>query len=607
MAKSSKAVSKANENAAAGGVEFRWSWEVGRLLALIALSTVLWCFAFNRWTAETWQVPVEYGLKGPDGDTPGLLSHIKAAADGHFWPALSKQIPQLGAPFAGNWDDVPLVEQTIYSATGMLARLIGLFPAVNAAVMFAQILAAIGFYLVCRALHCDWRWAFAGALIFAFSQYPFARQLHHLQVLYFFHVPACLLVTWWLSSPEGIRFGDRRFWISAGIAALTGILHPYYTNMLVQLIGFACLVRFFRGDRKSVLVGAFLVAIAMATFLLMCANVFVYRWEHGANAGALVRAFHWLEFSALKPLDMLMPPPDHRFPAFAEFSQKYFKGVYVPGEVPPSSYLGILGIGAFVWLMIFSARRLFEQPPKLPPVEAWQVLWIGFYSVVGGFNCLVGAFGIQLFRSSNRYSIFILAIVLIFAVRRLSLLKWPSVRCYAVAVGAIFVGLWDQMPPRPYLEDIRALGETVEADRAFVAAMEERLPPGGMVYQIPIMRFPEEPAPGVPAYDHFRPYLHSKNLRYSFGSIKGRPEADWQQELARMDLRMVLTTLESYGFSALYINRNGFADKAEGILNALREMGRAEVIEHSQKDRVVVVLKPSSHPVKPYVGEFRSR
>ena len=575
--------------------------ETGRVCALLFLSIVIWCYAYNRWTAETWGVPLEYGIKGFDADTPGLLSNIKSTMDGHFWPFFLKNEPSLGAPFGANWNDFPLVEQLIYFFAGSLGMAIGLFPAVNFTVLFAHLLAAVMFYLVCRTLKCDWHWAFIGALVFAFSEYPFARSVHHLQVLYYFNVPLCLLVVWWLSSAEGLRIGEKRYWFAIAVAAVTGALHPYYTNMFVQLALIACAVKWLRGDRKTVLAGLSILAVSGAVFLLMCGNVFYYKFVYGPNPTALTRAFHWLEFSALKPLEMVMPSPDHRLPLFANFATNYFKSVFVPGEVPPSSYLGLAGIAALGWLVYVSLKRMLMKPPQLPPLEAWQVLWIVLYSVVGGFNCFAGAAGIQLFRSSNRYSIFILAIVLIYAVRQLSLLKLRGAGAFLLPAGIAIFALWDQTPRPPTMEQIRTLGSVVDADRQFVREMEERLPKNAMIFQLPIMNFPEEPIPGVAAYDHLRLYLHSKNMRFSFGDSKGRPESSWQQDLAKMEFGSAVDAMEYYGFSAIYINRNGFADKGESILQFLAKTGRNEFITNALGDRVCVILNPSSHPIKPYI------
>ena len=113
----------------------------------------------------------------------------------------------------------------------------------------------------------------------------------------------------------------------------------------------------------------------------------------------------------------------------------------------------------------------------------------------------------------------------------------------------------------------------VDADREFVGKMEATLPAGAMVFQLPIMEFPEMPAPGVPPYDHFRSYLYSKNLRYSFGSMKGRPREAWQKELGKRSLEEAVAEIKKRGFAAIYINRNGFPDRALPVEKALRAMG----------------------------------
>ena len=122
--------------------------------------------------------------------------------------------------------------------------------------------------------------------------------------------------------------------------------------------------------------------------------------------------------------------------------------------------------------------------------------------------------------------------------------------------------------------------------------METVLPPGSMVFQLPVMDFPESPLPGIPSYDHFRPYLYSQHLRFSFGSMKGRPREQWQHELQKLlldgaqinqeakkiqfntaNVRRAVDELQRLGFKAIYINRNGFPDRGKGLEEALLEIG----------------------------------
>ena len=165
----------------------------------------------------------------------------------------------------------------------------------------------------------------------------------------------------------------------------------------------------------------------------------------------------------------------------------------------------------------------------------------------------------------------ILAIALMYAAQRLTARQRetashkPSgslpLAAYAAAGALCCVILWDQVPRAPTATATAAIARQVEADREFVAAMEAALPDRAMVFQLPIMEFPEAPVPGVPPYDHFRPYLYSKNLRYSFGSMKGRPREDWQKELGKMAFKDAVAEIKNKGFAAIYINRNGFPDR----------------------------------------------
>lgn len=159
-------------------------------------------------------------------------------------------------------------------------------------------------------------------------------------------------------------------------------------------------------------------------------------------------------------------------------------------------------------------------------------------------------------------------------------------------MGLSLVVLWDQVPRPPTAEQQALIARQVEADRAFVAEMEAVLPEAAMIFQLPVMEFPESPLAGVPPYDHMRPYLYSSRLRYSFGSMKGREREKWQQEVQQKlvegatvdqqaqqirfsiaNVNRAIDEIQKRGFKALYINRNGFPDGGKGLEAALAELG----------------------------------
>ncbi len=547
---------------------------------------------------ESWQTPLTYLSQPEKGDVLTLFAGVKAAKEGHLHPFLFTNVPELGAPYIANWDDFPVTEKPLIYLTGFLARFIGLFAAANFAVMLAQVLAALSFYAACRMLDSAWHWSLAGALVFAFSRFAFAHGLHHLTVTWYWHVPLDLVVCAWIFRGEEIRPGGPRFFFALAVAFLTGIQNVYYTSLFLQFILIGGLVQAWRRGWRASLPAAAIIATTVAAFLLMNLNTLFYHLLQGGNAGAIVRNYQWLEIYGLKLVDLVVPPPDHPFPLFAWWGANHVKEVLLsPGEAPPSAYLGLIGLAALGWLALVSVRNVAEN--KRVPLEAWLILWIFLYAEVGGLNGIIGALGWQLFRATTRYSIVILGVALMYAVGRLSLKVKPSVASYAAAFLLALIALWDQTPPIATARDLAETAQAVASDRAFTEKLEARLPPHAMVFQLPIMAFPEGPVSGVGSYDHFRPYLYSHTLRFSFGSDKGRPQADWQRDLPRMPFLDAVHQLEDEGFSALYVNRNGFADKGEFLIKTLQSAGLNDLIENDRGTLFCVLLKPSAQPVLP--------
>lgn len=570
-----------------------------RIAALIVFAAVCWCYITGRTSVATWQVPLEYGVGagGADADAQLFLSHFQSAAENQYVPFLPKNIMRMGAPYYCSLSDYPQVEEWMFYLPGVLSKWIGLFAAANAAVLVAQLMACVCFYLVARVLDCKWWWAFAGGIAFGFAQFALARSIHHINVTNYWYVPVCLLIAGWITRNEIGALRGRRYLFCLGASFVIGMQNPYYTNMFLQLVILGAFYQYFRQGWKPAIEAAGVVAASAFGFFLMSLDTFWYHLTHGGNPNALVRPYIWLELSALKFMDMLVPPPDH--PLFGALGQAYYKMVAFPCEVPPSCYLGLLGIACLVWLIVVSVRRLVAVPGRNLPMEAWQVLWILAYSAVGGLNCLAGVFGVTVFRSSTRYCIFILPIVLLFALKRLSKKRIDTETGLVLAGVCALLALWDQTPPVPTDAKIETMAQVVDSDRQFTQTIEARLPKGAMVFQLPIMEFPECPAPGVPPSDHFRPYLHSKDLRFSFGAVKGRPAAQWQKALEKGSFPQVIHALETYGFAAVYVNRNGFQDRGEGVLNAFKQLGYDQVVQSKKGDLFCVMIHPDANPVLP--------
>ena len=558
---------------------------------VLSLTVILvWCWVYGRMSWLAWQTPLSYS-----GDVWLGLGFAKAFMDGDIFPVMYKSVAQLGAPFSANWNDYLISEELIFATIGWLGKVTGLFLAANVLLLLAHLLAALSFWFVGRELKYRAEFVFAGSILFAFSHYIFARGLGHLVLSYYWHLPLILLVSWWTYSSQLIAIYSRKWIITIAVAIITGLLNPYYTWMFLQFIGFSFLLHFVRKQYELMKLPLLLIVVTAVSFVVMNADTFSYSWLHGKNIEAVNRNLAALEVYGLKIPELVFPPAYHAWKRWAEFGQShYFAPTLIKGEMG-SPYLGLVGLVGFAWLAGLALYRLLQGKAQGIPVHAWQTLWILLYSLIGGINLLLGSFGLILFRGTNRYSIVILTLVLLFLVRQLSR-NCPEKWILPVAFCITALGLWDQLPPRVTSAQIQQVSERVQADRDFAKSLESKLSKGAMVFQLPVAAFPEiPPIVQMADYEHFRPYLFTQNLHYSYGTNKGRGDADWQVRVAKLPPPEMIRKLESHGFGAIMINRKGYLDAGKSLIDSLTADGKLVITEN--KDLVAFRLQPSILPV----------
>jgi hypothetical protein len=574
---------------------------IGCYLLLGVVITVAWCSVYGRWSAAAWATPLVY-----DGDGLTALATAKAIATGEIVPFLPKYPASLGAPFVANWNDYPTSEEGILAWLGLLARIFGPFSGSNLTILSAHLLAAFTFYWVCRYLRYDRFLSLAGAGLFALSRYSFLRSLPHFTLTFYWHIPLGLLAVWWCLARSAPLKNRNKVVACIAIAILLGVQSPYYAWLFGQFFLLAALVWLFRpGSKKAAVLPIMSAAVLFATFVLMNADTFYCRWVQGPNVAAIsARSYADLERYALKAVDLVVPLT-HPIQAIQNWGvHKYFSQALFLGEIG-APYLGLVAIASLVALIAQIVKAIARRDLGRLPSHFWLILWIFAYSSVGGIGSFLGMFGLILFRATNRFSIVVLALLLFFLAREATRLtkqwRWPWRLMLAVVILA--VGLWDQLPTPYSSESIAVTRWQVQADRTLVSKMEKSLPKGAMVFQLPVVDFPEAPAvERMTDYEQLRPYLHSHWLRFSYGSDKGRPRERWQKEAEQSGAQSLVKTAERYGFSCLLINRFGYQDSAASFLENLRAIDRGDVIAESYKF-VCVRLRPVANPELPPIVE----
>jgi hypothetical protein len=577
-------------------------WRRGWSVCLITLLvTALFCLVHSRWTPAQWLTPVHY-----DGDALEVLARIKAAAEGDLAPLLPQRVARLGAPGEAIWDEYPGSDPWANFALGQVARTTGVGMASNLALWFAHLSAALIFYGCARFLGHRREWALTGALLFAFSYFSFNRGLPHLWLVFTWQVPLALLTCWLIGG--GGRVLQRRWvrWLCVGTALALGASNPYNLFLYLQLLTWSLIVAWRRADgglNRRLGVGCLVAALVM--FALTNLPVWLYADDKG-GVPLLTRNYAGTEIYALKPIELLLPPADHRSGLLGSLGSRYVRWSDWQGETF-SPYLGVVGIVGLVWLLLELALRLAARRDPRPDAPGLQALWILLFSSIGGVNSILAFyFGLQVFRASNRYSIFLLALALFFIIARLSKLTWtwPATARWGLVAGIITLGLWDQIPRPPDAGTQANIAKDHAADRALGLKLEKELGAGALVFQLPVMDFPEGwPRHRLKAYDHFRAYLGTDTTRFSFGARKGRAIGRWQRDYDRMPPDELFSKLELIGFNAVLIDPSGYSDIEPIDALLLAAANRARTLNLGDDPRILIQLQPAKDPRPPLARE----
>lgn len=579
-----------------------------RVALLVLVTTLVWTAHYERWTLASWSVPTDYR-----GDSLEIFARIQAAAEGNTLPLQPQVISRLGAPFGANWNAYPTSDLPLVCALGWLARGVGVFAAANLALLLATVSAALAFYGCARWLRARWEWAFAGALLFAFTFQTFSRGLPHLFLVFAWTVPPALLACGLVATSRRLQLRSGSGMFCVAIAAVIGVSNPYTLFLFLQLLAWALVAQWLGARRReNFRVGLAALATAVVAFFIVESHVWLFTPDTVAPS-PIVRGYGATELYALKPMELFMPPAGHRWDALAFFGHRYVRWSEWRNGEPFTPYLGLVGIVGFTWLALTTLRAILRRR-RLPGL-ALPAGWVLAFASVGGLTNVMAFFtGLIIFRATNRFSIFVSAVVLLFLAAKMSRWwrerrvrqtwalapAWWRAGSFAAAALVSVVGLVDQLPRAPGLARQERIAQRLAADRELGTLLEGRLPKGAMVFQLPVMMFPEVGSRAqLDDYEHFRPFLATSSLRFNYGALKGRSRGRWQREVEELPTVELVRRIEQYGFSALYLNRRGFTDRGEKLLGELRALGRTQFIEGALGEQVVVLLEPNLTPKLP--------
>jgi hypothetical protein len=564
-------------------------WVIGTALT----TTLVLVVDLRLWHASL-HVPIEPAIN----DTNYFLAAVKGVVQhGWFWhnPDLAAPFGQTNFDFAADFGD---------SGHYVIVRILALFlddpiAVFNAFFLLCFPLTAVAAFLVMRDLGAARLPALVAAVLFAFLPYHLLRGENHIFLAAYYGVPLGIWLVVCLA--EGRTLIGRGSWRRTALVllacAVVGSASNYYAVFAALALLFVVpLAALARRSWPMIVQGALVLAAIGVVFAACHAPPVLYAGKHGRNTAIAERQPQESEQFGLKLTQMVMPRPDHRLQAFARRAKAYEARTTLVAEgfSPSLGTLATLGLLiALVTLLTVglanAAVSLRRQRVAIAGAVALACFLIGTTS---GISALISFWLTPQVRGWNRISLLIAFASLLAVALALTALgeRWRArgraTWLFAPVVLAIgIVGVLDQTSAH----DVPAYAANKAAwsnDGALVRTIDDRLPAGARVLQLPYVPYPENGlVNGMLDYDLFKGYLHSADLRWSYAATKGRP-ADWQDDAASLEPGELALLATTAGFDAVYIDRAGYVDHGAVVEAALKRVTGAGPVAQSPDGRL---------------------
>jgi phosphoglycerol transferase len=393
------------------------------------------------------------------------------------------------------------------------------------------------------------------------------NQLHLILSAYYF-IPLVVMVLLWITTKQ-FSLRTKKFLVSALICVAvgsSGVYYPFFSCFMLLVAGAIAALKF--ETFKPLLTAFILVGIIGATVTINLSPSFIYRHKHG-TAGVLQRNPGEAESFGLKISQLILPITGHRINALDQIKRLHNR--YTWFNESDAASLGTVGTIGFLALLAQLLRRkeiVTSTTPGLFQDLSLLNLFALLLGLVGGFGYIFAVLISSGIRCYNRLSIFIaffslmaIGIGLEKIYRRVSTPR--SIFCLLVTL-ALIAGILDQTTPAyvpNYMPDHAVIKAEYLSDEQFVNRIEASVPAGAMIFQLPYIQFPEqEQVQQMIDYDHFRGYVHSKHLRWSYGAMKNRDDDRVQERVAALPAEEFVRALAFGGFSGIYVDRRGYQD-----------------------------------------------
>lgn len=524
-----------------------------------------------------------YPMSYDGGDGMSYLANAVMLTEG----STVVETDRLGAPYGYTGYD--FYASSFHGFDNMLLKiLVGITnqPALAVNLLFLLLFPMISLssYFVLRQMRVKQWVAVGGALTYAFMPYLFMRGMNHFVLASYYFVPVSILYCVWIYQDDNFMCFNKGFFknwknwfaiiLSACIANNGIAYYAFFTCFFLVVTGLVKALK----EKKLRYFGkaCSLIGFVVLFMLISLIPTLNYILKNGVNDEGVVRTIDGVETYSLKIAQLFMPLNSHGNSYLEGIINEYNEAMPLVNE-NYMSYLGVMGcIGFLILLVVLFLKNMGDDKLFKVQLEILSLLNIAgiLLATIGGFGSLFGLLVTAMIRCYNRISIFIAFIAIAAVCILLSVLCdriWSIEKYGAVVRNCIYGGfaavisfvmlwgIWFQYPGLMY--DYMGFKEYFISDKEFIESIEARLPEGAMIYQLPYHEYPEGGSVNdMNDYDLWVGYIHSKNLRWSYGGVVGREADNWLRTIDNSDIPDMIKKIKEKGFQGIYIDRRAYED-----------------------------------------------
>lgn len=448
-------------------------------------------------------------------------------------------------------------------------------------------------FYVLRALKLNRLVSYAGA--FAYGTCFFVRsRMGHIGLMFCGVVPLAILICIWCFEDDHLLrlktlFTYKRNWLMVLFSLLianSGI--SYYAFFSCFFLGVTALYQLVNKRHWKRLPNTIMAIGLICFFFLLNYLPSVINRLMGVGGGSsavMLRSFAESEIYGMRISALFLSPRGFGIPILQRAYTVYLANSYLINE-NTSGYLGVFAIpGCLILLLQFFVerdKRDLARHSYLPLLSRLLVSAI-LLATIAGFSNLFALLITDLIRGYNRITIFLtfICILTVCAIAHTLMENRSKLIRYGAAAAVILVSLFSWYDLGfDKAADQAQIADAYRSDQAFIQEIDDVLEDGAMIFQLPYATSPEQGyILRMPDYAHTVGYVHSDNLRWSYGNGRGSFRDEWYKATAARPLPDMLRQLCFADFSGLYIDTRGYMPaEVESMTAELATLLQAEPI-----------------------------